>query len=117
MRVLVTGATGFLGKRVVRALRANGHNVRCLVRTPGSETVLKDGELDIHYGAVSDPPSLRASIYDLDAVVHLVAIIKQNGRKTFTEINHLGTKNVAMASAQAGVRQFILVSAIELHCS
>ena len=112
MRVLVTGATGFVGKAVVRALRAESHEVRCLVRTPGREVVLQDRELDIHYGRVTDPSALRAAIYDLDAVVHLVAVIREKGSSTFDAINHLGTKNVAAAAAQAGVSHFIHVSAI-----
>ena len=112
MRIMVTGSTGFLGRRVVKTLSAQGHQVRCLVHIPGREAIFHDEELDIHYGNVTDPPALRAAIYDLDAIVHLVAIIKERGASTFNAFNHLGTKTVATAAAQAGVRHFVHVSAI-----
>ena len=112
MRVLVTGATGFLGRHVVAALRSQGHQVRCLVHTPGREALLQNSELDVHYGSVGDLDALRAAIYELDAVVHLVAVIREKGLATFDAINHQGTKNVASVAAEAGVRHFIHVSAL-----
>ena len=115
MRVLVTGSTGFLGRRVVEALHADGHEVRCLVRTPGFEDRLQYRDLDVHYGSVSDMAALRPAIYDLDAVVHLVAIIRERGTATFDSVNRQGTQNVAMASAEAGVRHYVQVSAIGAH--
>jgi uncharacterized protein YbjT (DUF2867 family) len=112
MRVMVTGSTGFLGRRVVEALHADGHEVRCLVRTPGYEDRFQQRDLDIHYGSVSDMAALRAAIYDLDAVVHLVAIIRERGSATFDAVNRQGTQNVATVSAEAGVGHFVQVSAI-----
>ena len=115
MRVLVTGSTGFLGRRVVEVLHADGHEVRCLVRTPGFEERFRSRDLDVHYGSVSDMAALRAAIYDLDAVVHLVAIIRERGAATFDTVNRQGTQNVAMAAAEAGVGHYVQVSAIGAH--
>ena len=112
MRVLVTGATGFLGRRVVDALLAQDHQVRCLVHTPGKEERLPACDLDIHYGSVLDMAALRAATYDLDAVVHLVAVIRERGTATFDAVNRQGTHNVAAVAAEAGVGHFIHVSAI-----
>ncbi len=115
MRVLVTGSTGFLGRRVVEVLHADGHELRCLVRTPGFEERFRSRDLDVHYGSVSDMAALRAAIYDLDAVVHLVAIIRERGTATFDTVNRQGTQNVAMAAAEAGVGHYVQVSAIGAH--
>lgn len=112
MRVLVTGSTGFLGRRVVEQLHADGHEVRCLVRTPSYEDRFPVGDLDIHYGSVSDLAALRAAIYDLDAVVHLVAIIRERGNVTFDAVNRQGSRNVAMVAGEVGVGHFLQVSAI-----
>ena len=112
MRVLVTGSTGFLGRRVVESLHADGHQVRCLVRTPGFEDRFPIGGLDVHYGSVSDMASLRAATYDLDAVVHLVAIIRERGASTFDSVNRQGTQNVATVATETGVGHFIHVSAL-----
>lgn len=112
MRVLVTGSTGFLGRRVVEALHADGHEVRCLVRTPGFEDRFRSRDLDVHYGTVSDLAALRSAIYGLDAVVHLVAIIRERGDTTFDAVNRQGTQNVATVSSEVGVGHFIQVSAI-----
>ena len=112
MRVLVTGSTGFLGRRVVEALHADGHEVRCLVRTPGFEDRFQARDLDVHYGSVSDMDALRASMYDLDALVHLVAIIRERGGATFDSVNRQGTDNVATVAAETGVGHLVQVSAI-----
>ena len=112
MTVMVTGATGFLGRRVVQALLDRGKEVRCLVRSPGAEEMFDQDRVDVHYGSVTDPASLRAAFYDLDEVVHLVAVIQEIGGATFYRINVEGTRNVLKAAEEAGVQRFVHLSAI-----
>ena len=112
MTVMVTGATGFLGRRVVQTLLDRGKDVRCLVRSPGAEAMFDLDRVDVHYGSVTDPASLRAAFYDLDEVVHLVAVIQEKGGATFFRINVEGTRNVLEAAKDAGVRRFVHLSAI-----
>ena len=112
MTVMVTGATGFLGRRVVQALLDRGKDVRCLVRSPGAEAMFDLDRVDVHYGSVTDPASLRAAFYDLEEVVHLVAVIQERGGATFVRINVEGTRNVLEAAKDAGVRRFVHLSAI-----
>ena len=112
MIVLVTGATGFVGREVVKALSSTNATVRCLVRTPGSESVLSGQNLDIHYGNVNDQAALRSALYYVDVVIHLVAVIRQSKKATFESINRWGTENVVAAAVEAGVKQFIYISAI-----
>src|SRR3970040_2006489 len=76
--IFVTGATGFVGHAVVRALLAHGFLVRCLVR-PGSEASLKGFEsIDRVPGDVLEPDKLAASVEGCGAVVHLVGIIREH---------------------------------------
>ena len=112
MTVMVTGATGFLGRRVVEALLDRGKDVRCLVRSPGAEAMFDQDRVDVHYGSVTDPASLRAAFYDLEEVIHLVAVIQERGGATFYRINVEGTRNVLKAAEDAGVRRFVHMSAI-----
>ena len=112
MLALVTGATGFLGRHVVRALGSQGAEVRCLIRNPDSAGVLEGQQVEIHYGSVADPAALRAAFYGMDVVVHLVAVIRESGSATFDEVNLRGTENVVAAAKAGGARQFIYISAI-----
>ena len=113
MLVLVTGATGFLGRQVVRELLARHHQVRCLVHTPGRERIFSDRSLQIHYGSVTDLDALGAACQGVEAVIHLAAIIQQKAAATFDEINRRGTANiVAVCRELGGLKHFILVSAI-----
>ena len=113
MVVLVTGATGFLGRQVVRELLARHQQVRCLVHTPGRERVFSDPSLQIHYGSVTDLDALGAACQGVEAVIHLAAIIQQKANATFEEINRRGTANlVAVCRELGGLKHFILVSAI-----
>ena len=113
MVVLVTGATGFVGRRVVRELLLHQYPVRCLVHTPGRERMFDTDSVDVHYGSVSDPAALDSAFLGVDSVVHLVGIIRQRGRATFEAVNHRGTVNVVEAAKKAGsVKELVQVSAI-----
>ena len=114
-RVFVTGATGFVGRAVIQALRHEGHSVRCLVRR-GSEADLHGFEaIERVEGDILDPPTtLEASVSGCDTVIHLVGIIREHRtrRITFERLHHLGTLNVLDAAARAGTRRFLHMSAL-----
>lgn len=111
MLVLVTGATGFLGKRVVQQLLEHNHTVRCLVHTPGSERLFTDRSIEISYGSVNDSAALSEAMRGVGAVIHLVAVIRQGPGSTFSGINRRGVASAAWAARENGVGHFIHVSA------
>jgi len=110
--VLVTGATGFLGRRVVRELLERGHDVRCLVHSPGKERIFSHREVEVQYGSIREPVSLANAFYDVDAVVHLVGIIRPKRRDSFEDVHREGTANVLAAAKEAGARHFLHLSVI-----
>ena len=112
MVVLVTGATGFLGRRVVHELLERRHQVRCLVHTPGRERIFSHRDVEVQYGSVRDPASLSNAFYDVEAVVHLVGMIRRRRRDTYEQLHREGTANVLAAAKEAGARHFLHVSVI-----
>jgi uncharacterized protein YbjT (DUF2867 family) len=111
--VLVTGGTGFIGPHVVHRLRAEDVPVRALVRDPARDARLAAWGVEPAVGDVTDPASLRQACEEVDAVIHLVAIIK--GRPAdFERVMAEGTRNVVAAAREAGVRRFVLASALGL---
>ncbi len=112
-KVLVTGGTGFVGPKVVHALRAEGRDVRCLVRNPhaGSARTLAAWGCELAPGDMTDAGSLRRAVDGCDAVVHLVAIITGRPRD-FERLMISGTRDLVAAAKEAGVRRFVLMSAL-----
>jgi uncharacterized protein YbjT (DUF2867 family) len=113
MTVLVTGGTGFVGPHVVHALRARDLPVRALVREPRRAGRLTAWGVELAQGDVTDSTSLRKAFVGVDTVVHLVAVIK-GSRDDFERIMVQGTRNVVTAAREAGVRRFVLTSALGL---
>ena len=109
--ILVTGGTGFVGPKVVHALRAQEREVRCLVRKPGRAGTLKAWGCEVVQGDVTDAESVRRAAEDCEAVVHLVAIIA-GSRADFDRVMTGGTQNAVAAAKAAGVRRFVLMSAL-----
>jgi uncharacterized protein YbjT (DUF2867 family) len=109
--ILVTGATGFIGPKVVHALRAEGREVRCLVRRPGRATTLKAWGCELVAGDVTDAASLDGAARGCDAVVHLVSIITGSPDE-FERVMVRGTRDLVAAAQEAGVRRFVLMSAL-----
>lgn len=116
--VLVTGATGFIGRGLAARLAAGGLRVRCLAR-PGSGA-LKAAGLEWVEGDLLDKPSLERAAAGVSAVWHLGALVRPRefivsrselaGR--FQAVNAQGTENMARAAAAAGVKRFIYFSSI-----
>jgi NADH dehydrogenase len=111
MTVLVTGGTGFVGPHVVHALRARDLPVRALVRERRRGAKLTAWDVELVEGDVTDPASLRAAVAGCEVVVHLVSIIVGKPAD-FERIMSQGTRDLVAAARQAGVRRFVLMSAL-----
>jgi NADH dehydrogenase len=109
--ILVTGATGFIGQRIVHELRAQGKDVRCLVRKPAKAATLRSWGCEVVQGDVTDAASLKRAAAGCDAVVHLVSIIA-GSRSDFERVMTRGTESLVAAAKDAGVRRFVLMSAL-----
>src|SRR5581483_8208638 len=73
MRIFVTGATGFVGHHVGRALAADGADLRLLVRKSSNLANLEGIKGDTHVGDLADPATLRSALQGCDAVMHVAA--------------------------------------------
>jgi nucleoside-diphosphate-sugar epimerase len=99
-RVLVTGASGFVGGHIVPVLQSRGITVRCLVRPSSRLDYLKPHAPELVLGDVTDPKGLDAALAGVDAVVHCAGITKAASRSEFFRVNLEGTRNLYSACAE-----------------
>ena len=109
--ILVTGATGFVGGHVVAALRRAGQQVRCLVRDLRTAAKPELAGCELAEGDMTEPRSLASAVDGAECVVHLVAI-RQGKHEQFERIMSRGTRDLVVAAQEAGVRRFVLMSAL-----
>jgi uncharacterized protein YbjT (DUF2867 family) len=114
VKVLVTGGTGFIGPKVVHALRAREHDVRALVRRPDRARTLAAWGCELAEGDVTDAASLGQAVDGCDAVVHLVSIIKGSAGD-FDRVMVKGTESLIGAAKEGGVSRFVLMSALGVN--
>lgn len=114
MRYFVTGATGFIGGRLVRRLRADGHEVVALVRSPARAAELTGLGVALAHGDITDPTRLRAPMRGLDGVFHVAAWYGfglRSGRQA-ERVNVGGTRNVLEAMRDLGVAKGVYTSTL-----
>jgi NADH dehydrogenase len=109
VRVAVTGGTGFVGTHAVRALVKAGHDVVAIAR--GTRPRLLPQSVPFIRADVTDTPRLSEAFAGCQAVINLVAIIREHGNVTFDLVNRVGTERVAEAARAAGVPHLIHQSA------
>jgi uncharacterized protein YbjT (DUF2867 family) len=109
--ILVTGGTGFVGSHVVNGLADAGKDVRVLERKPGSWEKAGVRCREAVQGDMTDPESLRQAVAGCDTVVHLAAI-RQGKPEQFQRVMSEGTRDLVAAAKEAGVRRFVLISAL-----
>lgn len=111
-KILVTGASGFIGTNLVGALIKKGYQVRTLIRDPDRASELKEMGADLIRGDVNNLESLNRGVFGVDAVFHLAATLGYFGipKELFFKTNVEGTKNILEACLANHVKRFI-------HCS
>lgn len=114
MKVLVTGASGFLGSWIVRRLIQDGLDVHILAR-PSSDLSEIDGlKFSLHHGDVTDPQTIVSAVKDADSVFHLAGLIAytRSERTAMERVNVQGTKNVIDACRMAKVNKLVHLSSV-----
>lgn len=116
MKVLVTGASGFLGSHIAEQFAAAGHEIRLLLRRTSSRQFLTFASEEA-IGDVTDPDSLLTAVEGVDAVVHAAGLIKARNEAEFRAVNEQGTANLikAIERRTPGLRRFIYISSVSAH--
>ena len=114
MRALVSGATGFVGAAVARALLREGWTVRVLVRDGSDRSNLKELALEFAIGDLTDLKSLTRAIQDCGALFHVAADYRLGARdpSLLYLTNVEGTRNILQAARQAGVEKIVYTSSV-----
>jgi uncharacterized protein YbjT (DUF2867 family) len=112
--IVITGATGFVGREVVKQVRADGHAVRAIVRDPKSKAArtLAENGIELFHGNVIYAPSLEGSMQGAKCVIHLVGIIHEWKEQTFERVHVEATANVVAAAKKAGAKRYLQMSAL-----
>ena len=108
--ILVTGGSGFIGRRVTSRLMEGGNSVRVLAR--GQRRADQPSGVEVVRGDVVSAEGLSEAMSEVEKVIHLVAIIRESGSQTFEAVIQQGTERLVEAAKVAGVKKFVYVSAI-----
>lgn len=114
-KILVTGASGFIGSEVSRHLASKGYRPRLLIRRPLRDLHIRDLDADFVKGNLRDPKTLAGAVKGVDAIIHLGA------RATFESYERLkldileGSLNLMRAATGAGVQTFVYSSSLLIY--
>lgn len=114
-RVLVAGATGYLGQYLIKESKRQGYRVRALTRDADKLTHLDEYIDDVFVGEVTNPYSLNGICDKIDFVISAVGITRQKDGFTYMDVDYQGNKNLLHCALSAGVSKFEYVSVYNAH--
>lgn len=115
MKVLLTGATGFLGSHICEQLVDAGHEVRALVRKTSDTRVLQTlRSVELFEGAIEDRTSCLRACEGIDAIIHNAALVKARSEAEFRLANVIGTQNMLDGATlhKKSIKRFVFVSSL-----
>jgi nucleoside-diphosphate-sugar epimerase len=116
MRILITGASGFLGGHVVEALDREGNEIVVMARKTSDLSAVEERIDEVRYGDMNDMASLNEATRDIDVVVHCAGAVRMMVPYShLREINVEGTRRLVSASAESGVGRVIYASSLGVH--
>lgn len=114
-KVLIAGATGYLGRYVVKELRKQGYWVRSLARNSNKLNDLTEYIDEVIEGEVIKPESLNRICDDIDFVISSIGITRQKDGLTYMDVDYQGNKNLLDEAKKNNISKFIYVSVINAH--
>ncbi len=114
IKVLVTGAAGFLGKFLVPELLANNVTITALVRRSSNISHLNHPNINLIFGDITDNDLLNKIVPGIDAIIHAAATFS-GSKENFYSVNVQATENLLQLASQFNVRKFIYISSISVY--
>jgi len=114
MKALVTGASGFIGSHLVRALLEKKYEVSCLVMEKEDLKWIEGLDIKLIYGDVTDKKSLYGATEGSEYIYHLAGVLSSKNPADYYNVNYSGTRNLVEACLEspAGLRRFIFSSSV-----
>ena len=112
MKVLITGATGFLGSHTAEKLLGAGHTIKAIIRPSSNLKWLSGKDIEPVPGDLEDPESLRQLLRGIEGVIHVAGVTAAKTKKEFYRHNQLATRGLLEATKRYGeqVTRFVLIS-------
>jgi len=119
MKILVTGATGFIGKHLVKRLITEGHKLKILIRKGSDTTKFSGLGVEPIVGNLADLNSLKFATKNVDLIIHLAGLIHPVNvpNKLYWDVNVYGTENLIRAAIRNKVKRFIYCSSVTCYGS
>ena len=114
MKVALIGGTGFVGSYLIDELISNEHTPRLLVRKNSGYKVMQSDKCEIITGDIDNDNALKETLEGCDAVIYLIALIREFPKKGLTneKLQFRGSEKVAKFAEELGVKRFMLMSAL-----
>lgn len=115
MKLLVTGATGFVGSQLVKQMASEGHQIRALVRKTSRLDQIKDLDVEFCYGDMNNAESLQRAVDNVDAVIHTAGLVREADKhEDFVRVNVDGTQNLLEACRNQHLKRFVYTSSLSV---